>query len=107
MQESARHGFLEGRLRAERHAQEAGLPRHVLVVLLEEDPKEPSRWNQTDEAAALVDDRKAARAVLDGLPRRELLIDTRSDRGRIVVHELPCGEVGGDCKQLLDRKEAQ
>jgi hypothetical protein len=62
-----------------RGAQETAKPRHVFVVLREEDGQQALRGNQPHESAGLFDDCQPWLLVAYRLPRRAFLVGARSD----------------------------
>jgi len=102
----AAHGLLAGPAGGRRVGEEATDAGQVLVVLGEQHGEQPAGRDEPHEATRVVDDGQAGLTVVDGLPRRLLLVGVRTDDRRVGVHEIANPFVAGRAERRLDGEQA-
>src|SRR5512134_1000335 len=68
--------------------QEPSETRQVLLVLIEQDAKEPLGWDDADEAPFRVHHRQRGLLVSHGPPRGNFLIDTGRDNRNLAIRQV-------------------
>jgi hypothetical protein len=85
---------------------EAAEPRHIFVMLGEQNGEEPLGWNEAEEMTVIVEDGEGALAVLYGLPRRNFLVDAVPRNRWIGVHECAGGGIVMRTHDVFDPQQS-